>query len=323
MENILLLDTSIASLNKGDDIIMNCVKEELDFICKNNFVLNVPTHLSPFHSYQVFRNSLRVQIYKDAHLKFVGGTNLLIPNMLTHFPQWNVNIFNYKPLAGCILVGVGAGAGVKSNFYTRYLYKKLLNHEFYHSVRDERSKKILEGYGMKAINTGCATMWKLTPEFCKNIPIHKSNKVVFTLTALPYIDSRDQELIDILVENYKQVYFWPQGIQDFSYFNKFNNINNIKVVESTLEAYEKILSQPDIEYVGTRLHGGIYAMRLKKRSIIISIDERAREINKCNNLNCIEKDDIQKLDKMINDDIITDIKMPFDEINRWKEQFLK
>lgn len=322
MKNILLLDTSIGSLNKGDDIIMECVREELDFIFNKNFVLNVPTHLSPFHFYQVVRNSLRVQIYKDAYLKFVGGTNLLIPNLLTHFPQWNLNVFNYKPLAGCILVGVGAGAGIKSNYYTKFMYNKLLNKNYFHSVRDERSKKILENYGLKAINTGCVTMWKLTPDFCKQIPIKKSNNVVFTLTAKNNVDLRDQKLIDILIKNYNKVYFWPQGIDDFSYLKKFNNISNIIVIDSSLKAYREILNQPDIEYIGTRLHGGVYAMRHKKRAIIIAIDERAREINKCNNLNCIEKEDIDKLEDFINQNIITEIRMPFKEISSWKNQFI-
>ncbi len=322
MENIVILDPSIASLNKGDEIIMECVREELEFITKGNFVLNLPTHISPFHSYQVWRNSNRVQIYANAKYKFVGGSNLLIPNMLTHFPQWNINIFNYKPMKDCILVGIGAGAGPNPNKYTKYLYSKLLNKEYYHSARDERSKIIMESYGIKALNTGCVTMWKLTPEFCKDIPAKKADEVVFTLNASSDIDSRDQYLIDILNKNYKKVYFWPQGMSDFDYINKMNNIENITILESTVKAYDDLLKQKDIDYVGTRLHGGIYAMRHKRRSIIIAIDERASEINKCNNLNCVEKDNIDLLEEKINSEFKTEIKMPYEAIETWKKQFL-
>jgi polysaccharide pyruvyl transferase WcaK-like protein len=321
MKNILLLDTSVATLNKGDEIIMECVREELQFLTKNNFVINLPTHISPFHSYQIWRNSNRVKVYKNADYKFVGGTNLLIPNMLTHFPQWNLNIFNYKAVAGCVLVGVGAGAGEKTNKYTKHLYKKLLNHEFFHSARDERSRQIMENYGVKALNTGCVTMWKLTPEFCKQIPTKKADRVVFTLTSSVNKDEKDQELIDILLKNYKQVYFWPQGIDDYDYFKQFNNIDDIILIDSDLKTYDKLLNGDNLDYVGTRLHGGVYAMRHKKRTIIISIDERAREINKCNNLNCIEKSHIQKLDELINSEFTTEIRMPYDEINKWKNQF--
>lgn len=62
-------------------------------------------------------------------------------------------------------------------------------------------------------------------------------------------------------------------------------------------------------------------MRHKKRAIIIAIDERAREINKSNNLNCIEKDDIENLASMIDSEFATEIHMPFDKINAWKSQF--
>lgn len=323
MDNILFLDTSISSLNKGDDIIMECVRKELEFITKGSFTLTVPTHLAPFHSYQVWRNSRRVQVYKNCRYKFVGGTNLLIPNMLTHFPQWNLNIFNYKAVMGCILVGVGKGAGSVTNRYTNSLYKKLLNRDYYHSVRDERSKVYLESIGVKAINTGCVTMWMLTPDFCKIIPTRKANQVVFTLTSSVEKDERDQILIDILQSMYSKVYFWLQGIDDYDYIKQFNNIESIEFVNPTIQDYKQVLEQDDIDYIGTRLHAGVYAMRHKKRSIIIAIDERAREINKCNNINCIEKTGLDKLPDLINSEIITKINMPIDKIEMWKKQFIK
>ena len=76
MDNILLLDTSVGSLNKGDDIIMKCVRHQLLGITNDKFTLTLPTHVSPFHWYQVARRSNRVQIYSDAKYKFVGGSNL-------------------------------------------------------------------------------------------------------------------------------------------------------------------------------------------------------------------------------------------------------
>ena len=321
MENILLLDTSFASLNKGDDIIMRCVKSELDFLLNDRFVLNLPTHLSPFHAYQEWKNTYRVRYYKNCNYKFACGTNLLVPDLLNRFPQWNINIFNYKPLSGTILVGVGKGAGDKTNSYTTYIYKNMLNNNYYHSVRDERTKQYLESMGLKAYNTGCPTMWMLTPEFCKTIPTKKANNVIFTLTSRLEPDELDQRLIDILISNYNKVYFWPQGVDDYNYLNQFKNIKDISVIQPTVDAYEKVLNMSDIEYVGTRLHGGVFAMRHRKRAIIIVIDERAREINKSNNLNCIEKSNINDLENTINSEVITDIKMPFDLIAKWKSQF--
>ena len=127
MEKILLLDTSIGTSNLGDYIIMECVRKELKFILETNFVYDIPTHLSAFNTFSVFRNSLTVQNYTNADLKFAGGSNLLVNDLKTHYPQWNIHPFNSKPLRGVILVGVGAGAGDYTNKYTMNLYKKILN----------------------------------------------------------------------------------------------------------------------------------------------------------------------------------------------------
>ena len=311
----------------GDFIIMECVRKELYPVITDSFVYNIPTHLPAFSTVAVKKNSLAVQQYANCDLKFAGGSNLLVKDLKTHYPQWNIHPFNSRPLCGVVLVGVGAGGGDITNSYTEKLYKKILNSQYYHSVRDERSKKYVESLGLKAINTGCATMWMMTPEFCRTVPVKKASRVVFTLTGKrgrDSVDKNDIELIEILKRNHLEVYFWIQGDWDLKYFLRLKNTDGIKIIPPSVEQYGKLLSQSNIDYVGTRLHGGIYAMRHAKRSIIIAIDERAREINKANNLNCIEINDVPNLlEDMIKSDIITDVHMPFDEIKRWKAQFFE
>ena len=322
MKNIMLLDTSIGTSNMGDYIIMECVRKELAPILKGNFVYDIPTHLPVFNSFAVFRNSLAVQQYANCVLKFAGGSNLLVKDLRTHYPQWNINPWNSRPLKGIITVGVGAGAGDYTNSYTTRLYQKVLNHKYFHSVRDQRSKEYVESLGLKAINTGCVTMWMLTPEFCEKIPSKKASKVVFTITAGK--NEQDQNIVDILNKNYEKVYFWVQGDRDLAAFKTLKRTEDIEIVPPSLHAYDALLSEDDLDYVGTRLHGGVYAMRHGKRAIIIAIDERAREINKCNNLNCIELDKVpDELDPMLRSEFSTQINMPFDEIKRWKTQFME
>ena len=325
MDNILILDTSIATGNKGDDIIMECTHKELDFLLHDSFELRLPTHVSSFHWYQVMKQSRSLMRFVNCRLKFVGGSNILAKNMFTHYPQWNINWFNCKPFQGSILVGVGVGTGEQnSNWYTRHLYNRVLSHDFMHSVRDERSKRYVQDeLGLKAINTGCVTMWMLTPEFCKTIPSKKSERVVFTLTKRGEFDERDQYLIDTLNDNYNEIFFWPQGIDDYDYFHKFNHIESIKVLQANKDSYHAYLNDNDTDYVGTRLHGGVYAMRHGRRAIIIAIDERAREINMANHLNCIDVKEINQLSEYINSEFETKVVMDFEAINRWKSQFEK
>lgn len=325
MQKIMLLDTSIGTSNMGDHIIMECVRNELATLLSNNFVYEMPTHLPAFNSYAVLRNSYAVQNYTNCDLKFAGGSNLLVKNLLTHYPQWNINLFNSKPLKGVITVGVGAGAGEKSNFYTKTLYRSILSHSYIHSVRDERSKKYIESLGLKAINTGCATMWCLTPAFCSEIPKTKSSRAVFTLNGRSNsspVRKNDQILVDIIQRNYHTVFFWVQGDQDFQYFKRLKNTDNIHIIPPSVAAYHHLLCDENLDYIGTRLHGGIYAMRHKKRSIIIAIDERTTSIHASNNLVCIDYANIPyALEDLINSSFSTEINMPVSKIEEWKSQF--
>lgn len=322
MKNILLLNPAIGTDNIGDYIIHECVCKEMAQILRQAFVREIPTQMPAFHSYAIWKNSFAVQNYASCDYKFIGGSNILAKDMRTHYPQWNVNIFNCKPLANSVCIGVGAGAGEHTDAYTTHLYRKILSHSYYHSVRDERSKRYVEDVlGLKAINTGCVTMWALTPDFCAQIPAQKADNVVFTLTARAKADPRDQLLIDTLKREYDRVSFWIQGDKDEAYFNMFSNTDGIEVIPPHKAAYEAVLLRDNIEYVGTRLHGGIYALRHKKRAIIISIDERAKGISADTGLITIEKDALDELPSLINSEFETRLNIPFNEIARWKAQF--
>lgn len=62
-------------------------------------------------------------------------------------------------------------------------------------------------------------------------------------------------------------------------------------------------------------------MRHKKRAIIISIDERAKGMGETYNLNLIDREDLNNLEKMINAEFITDVQVNFDVVNQWLKQF--
>ena len=65
-------------------------------------------------------------------------------------------------------------------------------------------------------------------------------------------------------------------------------------------------------------------MQNNVRSIILMVDNRARDIQENYNINAIERDELSaKLDSMINSTFTTDIKISQDKINEWKSQFSK
>lgn len=319
---IINFNTAYGTRNIGDYIIVNAIHDEMAYLFNKGFVVELPTHTPVATFYQCISSSSVMKACSGAKYKFIDGTNLLPKSLFRPWPNWNVNLFNCRPYKNSILIGVGKGGNYKKpDCYTRMIYTKVLSKEFMHSTRDEKTKKMLESLGYKAINTGCPTLWKLTRDFCKGIPHDKTDRVVFTLTDYCKDQTHDQMLINILKENYKEVLFWIQGSNDLKYFNSLSNTDNIKLIPPNLASYEKVLEEGNIDYVGTRLHAGIFAMRHKIRSIILIVDNRAKDMKESYNLVAVERDQTDKLKKMIKSSFETDVRIDEDKINKWKAQF--
>ena len=327
MKKIALMDTSVLSFNIGDQIIMESAKKGLKPILDNSFVVNMPTHSPLFHWYEFsfrqrdsFRKSLDMIDYK-----FVCGTNLLSKDMFKRKNTWNINILDAKYFNNFILVGVGTdGLPEIKNSYTKKLYKKLLSKEFIHSTRDEKTKNVLEGLGFKVINTGCVTLWGLTEEHCKKIPKTKAESVIFTLTDYKPDKKSDEMLLKILANNYKYIYFWPQGIMDLQYFNTLEKSclgDKLKIITPSLEKYDEYLRNIDCDFVGTRLHAGIKAMQLCKRSIILGVDNRAKDMRDTYNLNYVSRKNYVEIENMINSEFETKINIDKEKIEKFMTQF--
>lgn len=316
MEKIILYDPAVSSLNMGDHIISDAVKKQIEYILKKSFIVDISTHL-PVSNY--------LKRLNDATFKFVCGSNLLKGRMDSRFRQWDINLYNAKKVGPVILVGVGWWQyRNNANLYTKLLYKNVLSTEYIHSVRDSYTENQLKSIGINnVVNTSCPTMWNLTESHCKIIPLSKAENVVSTITDYNRDEIKDKMMIEILLNNYNNVYLWMQGYNDYNYFLDLNiNNNRIKIVPPRLEEYDKLF-QNDIDYVGTRLHAGIRALQNNKRTIIIAIDNRAIEKQKDFNIQCITRENMALLSELINSEFSTKINIPVENIKKWKEQFIE
>jgi hypothetical protein len=326
MQNIILFDTSIGTMNLGDEIIMESLQKNMKDILNGNFVVKFPTHTPCFHFYQQTRRNPRYRFVRDAKYKFICGTNIINNRMDIPWAPWNINFANANCYENSVLVGVGV-AGLKDgvdqlSWYSQKLFSSFLSRTYKHSVRDERTKRIVEsmlGEG-SAINTGCPTVWGLTRQHCREIKENKADQVVFTLTDYSKKPETDQELIDTLLRNYTKVYYWPQGAQDISYFSKMNHTDKITIISPNIRSYSELLSQGNIDYVGTRLHAGIYSMQHKIRTIIIIVDNRAADMAATYNINTIARGDTN-LESMIRNPFSTNVLINEERIEMWKSQF--
>jgi hypothetical protein len=315
-ENLLCyFDTSISSLNVGDEIINDSGKKELEKVMSDKQFFISNTH-----------NGISGKSISDANnscLRIVCGTNLLHPNLARGMGSWNIGFLDAIRLKKVLLMGVGwASYSKKVNWINRVFYRMLLSNEGIHSVRDNYTKGKLEEIGFEnVVNTGCPTMWGLTPDFCHKIKRTKARDVIFTLTDYEKTPQEDKYLIDTLKAQYENVYYWPQGSGDLIYLNELD-IKGVINLPPRLSAYDDFLRKNDVDYIGTRLHGGIRALQHLKRTLIVSIDNRAREKAKDFNIPVVERDKLRhELQNKILSEADFKISINQNEIQQWLAQF--
>lgn len=312
------MDPSIASSNLGDEIISEAVETELRKLFPNS-------HFTKGFTQEPFGDLIR-QLHSISYHTFVGGTNLLSSEM-NNYSQWKIKNAKNKYLPGVILFGVGWWQYQnKPNKYTATLLKKALSDKFFHSVRDSYTEQKLKSIGIQnVINTACPTMWELDELHCQQIPVGISSSVIFTITDYNQNPVNDRAMIDTLIHNYRKVFFWPQGKGDLDYLTRvMPKLDELIILPPSLGAYRKLLADCTIklDYVGTRLHAGIFALKHKRRSLIIAIDNRAEEIGRDYNIPLVTREAMESLESKITVPAVIDIQLPHDNIKLWKEQFV-
>lgn len=319
-QNIGILNTSIATENAGDFVIMDSAMKELMPIAAGANFYHFPTHE------KLSSTSYGIQSIIDFNI--ACGTNLLHAHM-GFIRQWNISLrdcFRMKPV---VLMGVGWRSQAKRNpdLYTRWVLKKILSGAHQHSVRDSYSLNKLKSCGItNVINTGCHTLWCLTEDHCHNIPRKKGTDVVLTLTDYSKNPELDSQLVRTALEEYEKVYFWSQGSKDVKYIQELGLQDRLIMLPNNLLSYDRILSDKSIslDYIGTRLHGGIRALQHSRRSIIVGVDHRANVMGADFHLPVIDRySDNKELVNLIKKPMVIDVQLPLQNIARWKNQFLK
>ena len=313
---VLLFDTAISSLNMGDAIIRHYCDLALSKLIENSAVTRIPTHTLP--------SAGQLDAVSRAQTKIVCGTNLMTPHF-EEFSNWKMprNLSGYRDI---VTLGVGWGYYCDTTSKTsRFVYNTILSKNKLHSVRDGYTEQKFREMGItNVVNTGCPTLWGLTPEHCAAIPVGKASRVITTLTDYARDHDRDRKMIDILRELYDEVYVWIQGVEDEEYLRELTDVSDLRIIPRSLEAYTAALQTEDMDYVGTRLHAGIHAMNLGIRSIILAVDNRAIEMGRDFHLPVICREDLEeKMLPMIHSRWQTAIELPTEKIAAWKNQFLR
>lgn len=312
MRKVHLLDTTVASRNIGDVVILEAILPHLEPFLADAFVTNSSTHDGLG---RIGRISLA-----SSELAVFTGTNALSDSFFRSRRQWPVGPRDIGPLGGkVVLFGVGAQRRSKwvSPVQKRFL-RTVLSTNHVHSVRDAAAQSILEQCGIRSVNTSCPTLWdwKNWP----NQPSERAETVCFSLTAYnPH--KMDRFLVETLAARYKRLAFWVQMEADLPYLRSLTDIDEIEVLPN-LSAYTGFLDRERPDVVGTRLHGTIRAMSRGCRGIVISIDNRAEGIAADTHLPVIQRDELdQKLENWLDDWPQLQIDLPTAAIDTFTTQF--
>lgn len=306
----------VTSPNIGDQIISRAVHRELRLI----FGESVEIAAISSHRYPDRRSIRRIH---DADYIFVGGSNLLWFRWLLP-ASWKIGPLGLAFFRNLILMGVGWGAyEFKPNAYGRWLCGVILSNIHVHSVRDSYTCGIVSRDLRLAnvSNTACPTMWCLNDESISSIHSKKGDECIFSLTDYSKDPRADGQLVRALIKQYRgRTLFWPQGDGDLEYCRSLGYSG--RVIDRSLSSFLQILSSGSLfDYVGTRLHAGILCLEHRVRSLIISVDNRAREIAMDTSLPTVARNDHGGLLKWIDGDEDLRINLPATSINSWREQF--
>jgi polysaccharide pyruvyl transferase WcaK-like protein len=311
--NIVIFDTAIGSGNLGDQIIMEAVNTEISNLFPDAFIYQVPTHS------EIGRYGRKLA--RQADLVFAGGTNLLFSHW-SHSRQWKLDFADLAAIGRkLILMGTGwTDYQSPPDWRARYAYRRLLSPHAMHSLRDSYSVAHLKTCGFRHVaNTGCPTLWKLgSPGAPSN---GKAATVIATLTDYRQAPEHDRTLLALLKTNYKRVLVWLQGSGDLDYLRQLD-IPGWEPINPSLKAYDAALSEGSpVDYVGTRLHAGIRAMQKGRRALILSVDNRAREMGRDFDLPVVERGDMAAIEHYLSAWPEPAVKLPVGTIAAWRGQF--
>ncbi len=313
------------SNNLGDVIIYESANEILSDLFKGMEIISMSTHEYP--------NKMDMRLIQQSHLSFVGGSNLLSSNIIK-YNQWKFNKHIWQYLLPSIkninILGVGWWQYQnKPTRFTSHFYKTVFTKKNLLSVRDNYSLNQLRHCNIpNIINTSCPTTWKLNGlNTDKNINV---DSCVFAITDYLTNSPLDNKLIEQLSYYYKKLYFFPQGAEDTQYLQQLPAYTqykeNISILPRDINLLKIFLTENNrnINYIGTRLHLGIYCLQNNIPSLIIAIDNRATEMGADIRLPIIKRENIMDIKKWIENNVSNNfIHLPVHNIERWKNQFIE
>lgn len=288
---IVLFDPATGSTTLGDEIILDSVMRELRSWFPSAFIARVSMHQG---LREMQRKSLR-----RADLIVVAGSNMMNLRMwpMRGTNRWKISFEECRWLRGVSLFGVGwAGDQHRPNRFGVEFYRRVLDSSGLHAARDHQTVAITREHGFSNVEfTSCPTTWRLSGEHTAGIPVEPQRQVVTTLTDYKRDPVGDRKMLAHLLDRYPTVYLWPQSPNDARYARSLG-FDRLEVLPADLAAFDELLTtESSLEFCGTRLHAGVRALQKQRRTTIIGVDNRARELAASTGLPVVSSSEIDDL----------------------------
>lgn len=306
MNSIAVLDTSLKSENDGDRIIVDAVEREF------SETRNAPRIAT--HKRMGWKERRRAD-KSDALL--VTGTNILSSDMF-NLRQWPLHQRDVGSMVGkVVFCGVGwwqyQGSITKE---TSIALSSIKHRGVCIAARDQYTVDKLKSIDIKAINTGCPTMWRLPA----SLPaLGSESECVFTLTNYNP-STQDSGILKHLLTRYERVLIWPQSRQDEVKLKRTALPERTVVLRRGLNSLEEAARGRD--YVGTRLHAGVRCAQVGSAIAILAVDNRALEIGRDTGLPVVPRNSaIMDLNRALEQyESPSELIIPHESISAWKTE---
>ena len=324
----MLLDPSVAnfrgesSLNLGDVIIRRAITRELGALFgPGQSFISQTTH-QPYGEEQY-------RLANGCSVRFVAGTNLLSSKKIKYTWYRQEHRFNwlFPRLKPVVLFGVGWGVGYPDwkDWRIKLFYHRNLHRRHLHSVRDSFSAQMLGAIGIKnVLQTSCPTLWPLEG-FVSN-PAQSPGDCLFTLTDYRRVPQRDDVLLQTLLRIFPGwLHFFPQGAKDVEYLESLpayaSHRERFALLPRAVDELERFLQLNEhVIYVGTRLHGGVFAMQHGIKSLILAVDHRATEIAKDVGIPILTDSFASGIERWLEGSLaFGPIRLPLANIRKWRD----
>lgn len=307
--SVVVVDPGMTSTNLGDQIISDAIHREFVSPLKQTTAVQVIPMHGPLSD--ASRDALRA-----ADEVVVCGTNLL-SNHMRFRTSWEWDRADIELAKGKLTV-FGAGwwqyqVGAIDPVSARWM--KTMSGGRTWGVRDAYSAQRLNNAGVSAAHISCPTLWRVAEQALPST----EKRVIATFTDYNQDPLADRRLIDLLESRY-EVLYWPQGPGDRRYIESISPTTPT-FIDPSLAAFDHELQQPDTAYVGLRLHGGIRAMQFGVPSLILSIDNRAREISRSVGLRAPSRHAFRDIELALAGQAPVPVQLPAETIDSWTKNW--